>query len=231
MAKKHTRFSKLHQALKDSGYTATTGRAGEYFNYLKGTNKLVVKRKPDSAYLKRFNVGVIPFGLEVSTKQNAVNSRQAAMTVLADVVRSSIDTLAPTTLFGIETDLTKTKEQFGFYAATATINIVATSATKSNATSGITKKDYKRYKSRSGSVPYGRVTTGVVDDSGTAVSDISKITEEDVRSQIMKKVKGHNTDAYRVLGVTFHPEVYPENQLVDVVKDPKAPNTFPAEPA
>lgn len=153
MAKKHTRFGKLHQALKDNGYQSTSGRAGEYLKFLQGTNKLVVARKPDSSYLKRFNIGVVPFGLEVSTKQNAVNMRQAAMTVMANVVRASINDLAPDTLFGLERDLTKTKEQIGFYAATATITIVATSGTKQPKTSEISFWGFILANARNGMLP------------------------------------------------------------------------------
>ena len=231
MAKKHTRFGKLHQALKDSGYTATTGRAGEYLNFLKGTNKLVVARKADSTYLKRFNVGVVPFGLEIKTAKDAVNSRQGSMTVLANVVLKSISTIAPDTLFGLERDLTKTEAHIGFYNATATISIVATSATKKSKTSGITKKDYKSYNARTGSVPYGRVLSpNIKDDSGAVVTDIFKVTEEDVRTSIMQSIKGKNTADYKVLGVTFHPEVYPETGLINTALDTKnAPTTLPAE--
>jgi len=229
MAKKHNRFGKLHQALKDNGYQSTTGRAGEYLNYLKGTNKLLVPRKADSSYLKRFNIGVVPFGLELSTKQNAVNMRQAAMTVMGNVVQSSISTLAPDTLFGLERDLTKTTALIGFYSATATITIVATSATKQAKTSTITKQSYKAFNSRRGSIPYGRVLSpNIKDDSGAAVTSLTNVTEEDVRGSIMETIKGKNTDQFKVLGVTFHPEVYPEAGLIDTAIDPKAPTTLPA---
>src|SRR6476620_10709847 len=127
MAKRRHRFSALHRDLKASNYTATSGRAGEYFNYLKGTNKLTIARKLDGKYLRRFNVGVVPFGIEYNSTANAINSHQGTITVVADNILTTILTKVTGVtegLFGIERDLTKTKEETGFYPALCKVFVV-----------------------------------------------------------------------------------------------------------
>lgn len=74
------RFNQLERELKASGYTASDGRAGEYFNYKKGINKIEVKRRPTAAHLKRFNVGAIPFGISPAGVPDT-NPRETSMTV------------------------------------------------------------------------------------------------------------------------------------------------------
>ncbi len=210
MAKKHRRFGRLHQTLKDTGYAASSGPGGEYLKFLKGDNKLTVPRKPDAKYLVRFNVGVIPFGNDVSTAANAINAYQTSMTVQADNIRNAFNTTAPDALFGISRDLTKAQEINGFYAATARITVYPTSqTTKDQKTSSITKRAYKAFKTRTGSVPYGR-SLSVLDASGAAITDLNKANEEDSRTTILNKLAGQTAGNFKCTGVSFTPETHPE---------------------
>ncbi|WP_375511420.1 hypothetical protein [uncultured Nostoc sp.] len=224
MAKKHKRFGALHKTLKDTNYSATSGAAGEYLNFLKGTNKLVVARKPDAKFLIRFNVGVIPFDIEPSSASGAINAYQGTMTVVADNIRGLFNTTLTDGLLGIERDLTKTKQITNFYPALAHITVIPTAATKTQKTSGITKRSYKAYPSRSGGVPYGRTTTSVKDESGATITDIAKETEEDSRKAIMIAVKGKEVTGFKCIGVSFTPELHPEDGFFDVAK-PTTPAT------
>ncbi|MHC5863309.1 hypothetical protein, partial [Nostoc sp.] len=198
--------------------SATSGAAGEYLNYLKGTNKLVVARKPDAKYLVRFNVGVIPFDIEPDATSGAVNAYQGTMTILANNILTKFTTLLPDGVLGIERDLTKTKEVPGFYPALAHIAVVPSSGAKSQKTSGITKRAYKAYPVRNGGVPYGRTTTTVKDPNGAAITDISKETEEDSRAAIMTAIKGKTVDTLKCIGVSFTPELHPEAGFFGVAK-------------
>lgn len=224
MAKKHRRFGALHKTLKDTNFTATSGAAGEYLNYLKGTNKLVVSRRPDPKFLIRFNVGVIPFDVEPSSTTGAINAYQGTITVVGDNIRALFNTTLTDALLGIERDLTKTKEITNFYPALAHITVIPTGATKTPKTSGITKRAYKAYPSRSGGVPYGRTTTSVKDDSGATITDIAKETEEDSRKAIMTAVKGKEVTGFKCIGASFTPEIHPEDGFFGVAK-PTTPAT------
>ncbi|MEH2454487.1 hypothetical protein [Nostoc sp.] len=230
MAKKHRRFGALHKTLKDTNYSATSGAAGEYLNFLKGTNKLVVARKPDAKYLVRFNVGVIPFDIEPKTGAGVLNAYQGAMTILGNNVAALFSATLTDAMLGIERDLTKTKEVPGFYPAVARIaTIPATATTKDSKTSGITKRAYKAFPTRTGGVPYGRTITSVKDESGATISDISKETEEDSRVAIMTAVKGITAGGHKCTSVSFSPELHPEAGFFGVAKPTtNVPTDLPA---
>ena len=209
MAKKHRRFGALHKALKDTGYKATDGPAGEYLKFLQGQNKITVARKPDSKYLVRFNVGVIPFDIEVPTGANDIKAYQGTTTVQANNILKVVTGLTDAML-GLERDLTKTREVAGFYPALAHVTVAATGQTKSPKTSGITKRSYKTINTRTGGLPYGRTKTSVKDPQGNAITDISNETEEDSRKAIMEAIKGKTFGNWICRGVTFTPELHPE---------------------
>jgi|GEM_PF-3463435 len=221
MPRKRNRFGKLHQSLKQSGYTATSGPAGEYLNYLKGVNKLVVPRKPTGQYLKLFSVGVTPFGEEPNTG-TANTALQANMTVQADLIKA-LFTTATDASFGIERDLTKTQIDLTFYAAECQITVVPTAAagaTKVAAISTITKQSYKKYPGiRSGSIPYGRTTTAPAaqtEGSTPTTPTLATVAEEDVRKSLMlslaKKTIG---GSYQIFGLHFIPEEFVEGRSFD----------------
>jgi len=228
MAKKHRRFGALHKALKDTGYQATSGPAGEYLKFLQGTNKIVVARRPDSKYLKRFNVGVTPFDIDVPTGANVITAYQGLITVQGNNILKAVTGITDS-IMGIERDLTKTKEVPGFYAALAHITIAATGQTpsKGNKTSGITKRAYTAINTRTGGVPYGR-STGVTDSTGAAISDLSKANEEDSRAFIMNAIKGKTFGNWIVKGATFTPETHPESGTFGVTLDASAPTDIPS---
>lgn len=235
MPRKKQRFGKLHQSLKDSGYTATSGPAGEYLNFLKGTNKLVVPRKPTAQYLKIFNVGVTPFGEEPNTGTNAITALQTGITVQADIIRALFNAVAPDAAFGIERDLAKTIIDPTFYAAECIITILPSAsltAAKTQATSAITKRAYKKYAGvRSGSVPYGRTTTApeAQTEGGTPTTPtLATVSEEDVRKSLMNDLKkGTVGGSYNILTLHFIPEEFVEARSFDRAKSSGAPTSLP----
>lgn len=228
MAKKHRRFGALHKTLKDTNFSATSGAAGEYLNYLKGTNKLVIARKPDPKFLVRFNVGIIPFDIEPSTVTSAINAYQGTMTVVGENIRALFNATLSDGLLGIERDLTKTKEIPGFYPALAHITVIpADTTTKTAKTSGITKRAYKAFPTRSGGVPYGRTIIGTHDPAGVSITDISKETEEDSKIAIMTVVKGKTAGGFKCIGVSFTPELHPEAGFFGVVAPTPATTGLP----
>ena len=236
MPRKKQRFGKLHQELKSSGYTATGGRAGEYLNYLKGTNKIVVARKPSSQYLKIFNVGVTPFGKEPNSGTNVETALQTGMTIQADIIRALFNTVAPDAAFGIERDLSKTNIDDIFYAAQCVITVVPTTsltAAKVQVTSGITKADYKKFAGiRAGSVPYGRTTTApqAQTEGGTPTTPtLATVAEEDVRKSLMVALKkGTIGGDYSIFSLHFVPEEFVAVRSFDRAKPSGAATTLPS---
>lgn len=222
MPRKKQRFGKLHQTLKETNYSATSGAAGEFLNYLKGSNKLVVARKPDAKFLKIFNVGVTPFGEEPNTGSGAITAMQASMTVQGDNIKS-LFSAATDAAFGIERDFAKMLIEPAFYAAECIFTVVPTASltqAKVQKASGITKRNYKTYAGvRSGSVPYGRTTT-VPDahtEGGTPTTPtLATVTEEDVRKSLMDVLKkGTVGGQFTILGLHFIPEEFVEIRSFD----------------
>lgn len=230
MPRSRGRFSRLNRELRASGASATSGRAGEYLNWLKGVNKINVTRRPSQAYMQRFNVGVIPFGVSPKTGASELNHVITSMTVQADAIKATV-TGATDAKLGIERDLTKIREESGFYPAQAKVLLVGASAQTETETSGITKQPYKTIKGRSGSIPYGRTTTGVVDaETGAAEADIGTVDELDIRNSLAREVfkKGTTVGSFKIKTVTFVSEEWKLEQLIGVVKPTNAPTTLPA---
>ncbi len=230
------RFGRLHATLKATGYSATNGPAGEYLNYLKGTNKLTVPRKPAANLLKTFNVGVIPFGQEPDNASGAKNAYETSITVQADNIKTLFVALAPDTLFGIERDLTKCEISEIFYAAQCHISVVPTNSLtggKQPATSNITKQAYKKYPGiRSGSIPYGRTTNAPAaqTEGGTPVATptIATESEEDSRLSISNALKkGVAQGEYTVYALRFIPEEFVEPRSFSKTRPTDAPTGIP----
>ena len=235
MSRKKVRFGKLHQTLKDTNYSATSGAAGEYLNYLKGTNKLTVARKPDAKFLKVFNVGVTPFGEEPNTGTNAITAVQASITVQGDNIKALFSS-ASDAAFGIERDLKKCLIDERFYAALCQITVVPTaslSQAKTSKTSQITKKAYKAFAGiRSGSVPYGRTTTvpDAQTEGGTPTTPtLATVSEEDVRKSLTDVLKkGTVGGQYTVFGLHFVPEEFVSPRSFDRAKPATTATGIPA---
>jgi hypothetical protein len=237
MPRKKKRFGKLHQALKDTGYAAGSGPAGNYLKFLQGTNKLVIPRKAGADFLKTFNVGVTPFGEEPNTGSAAITAREASITIQADNIKSLFQT-ATDAAFGIVRDLTQSLIDPSFYAAEAIITVVpsasvASGATKTSHTSAITLRPYKSYPGvRSGSVPYGRTTTApqAETEGGTPTTPtLATVSEEDVRLSIAQLLKkGTSGGTYQVLSLGFVPEEFVVNRSFSKAKKSDAPTGLPA---
>jgi len=230
------RFGRLHQTLKATNYSATSGAAGEFLNYLKGINKLLVARKPGSSYLRIFNVGVIPFGEEPDSTSGAKNPLEANMTVQADNIKALFSSVASDALFGIERIVANCTIDERFYAAQCRISVVPNTSlttTKETKTSQITKNLYKRYIGvRTGSIPYGRTTTAsaAVTEGGVPTTPtIATETEEDSRKSISNALrKGTVGGQYTVLSLSFIPEEFVDSRSFSKGKPSGAPTDIPS---
>lgn len=210
MARDKQRFSDLQRQLKQGNYSQTSGSAFEYLQYLRGINKIVVARRPGIKYLERFNVGVIPFDITMAAAAGDQHC-ECTMTVMAENIRAHFNANAPLTLFGIQSDLALCSQLQGFYPALARVTLRPLSQTTKDAVvSGITRRAYKRWKSRTGSIPFGRTTGGLKTAAGAASTDLNLSVQEQVEDSITESLKGKNTSTWQVIGISFVPEEHPE---------------------
>lgn len=211
MPRKRSRFSRLDAELKASGGTAPVGtRAGDFLNFRKGINKITQPRRPGSEVLARFGVGVLPFGLTPAATTPVYYI--ASMTIQAEQIRAFFNTAASLNNYGIETRTTATQDATGiFYPAQVKVFITALNAVSTPENSKIipSADQYRRFKGRSGSIPFGRTITGVT-DAGTNAAEtaLGNVDEEDVKKSLASKLKGQTTTAYRVKGISFVSELW-----------------------
>ena len=212
------RFGRLREQLAATGYSATGGETGNYNNYLKGESKLVIARKLDSKYLKRFNIRVRPFGIKAPASTAPIQGLQAAVTYQGwNIFNLFSDKITPTNIGVKQDELTDATVNEQYYPATVRIFIVPTadlSSGKVPKISQITKNAYKAYENvRSGAMPYGRDLTGVlVPEGGTAPTDLNTVTEEDVKAFILDKLKGAVGGEWTCIAVVFTPEYFGEGR-------------------
>jgi len=230
--RRNVAFSQLKKTIRLAGGTVdANSAAGNYQQWAEGKTKKTIANKPTGALAQKFNVGVIPFEHDYNSTQGAINSHQVAMTQQAQAVLAATTGLTDS-LLGITRTLAQTIILFGIYPAVANVKLqAATSTSKLSRTSAITKNSYKTYATRTGGIPYGRsIDAAVVDSTGTAFTDLAKVSEEDVRNAILQKAKGQTFGSYKVVGISFLPEIYPEVELSGVTPPTTVPGlTLPTQ--
>lgn len=223
MAKrKRDRFSRLKQSLKDAGGVTTAGTPiDDYLNFLKGVNNITMDRRPSSAAMARFSVGVIPFGLSPSTTPVRY---LATMTNQAELIRAQA--VVSENSFGISKTLTGVVPSPLFCPAYCKVfmTLLAEVPTSQSSKILVSNPAYKRLKGRSGSIPFGRTLTNVIDaTTGVAETALSDVEEEDVKRSLAAELKGKVGSTHKVKGVSFVSEIWLTTKNV-----PGAIGTLPA---
>lgn len=209
MPRKRQRFSRLNAELKASLGTAAAGtRAADYLNFLKGVSRIRQPRRPNSASMARFGVGVIPFGI---TPVATPVAYLASMTNQAEQIRLLFTGAANENNYGIKNKDPLTKPDPLFFPAQVKIFATVPGAASTPETSRVLPNQgtYKSVKGRSGSVPFGRTVTGIGDAiSGTAETAIGDVDEEDVKRSLAAALKGAVGTGYKVKGISFVSEFW-----------------------
>lgn len=232
MPRSKGRFSRLNKELRASGASATAGRAGEYLKFLKGENKIDVGRRPAQEQLQIFNVAVIPFGVSPRTGTADQGQLQVSMTVQADNIRNLFGADGNDARFGIDRNLANAGTDKGFYPALVRVFVALANEQPTNATSGIlgaTYGKYKRYKGRSGSIPFGRTLRDMIDPAtGTGPAALGAVNEEMVKNAISRNLKNKEFQGYKVRSVSFVSEVWKAEGKMDATRPANAPTTIAA---
>lgn len=88
--------------------------------------------------------------------------------------------------------MAKVSQGDGFYPALARIKMVGATAIPTTETSGILGSVFGKYKSikgRSGSIPFGRTLTSVIDTkTGAAETSLADVDEEDVTTDLLNSL-------------------------------------------
>jgi hypothetical protein len=201
------RFGKLHQTLKDTGFAPTGGVALEYLNYLKGANKLTIRRKTDKSLKPLVNCGVIPFNepQSATTTTSKPGGFETTWSLQGAAIQAAFSTQISLALLGIENDLSKCQVHSGFYSAILHVTVRDKGAAKvQDIESQITKKKYNAYPTRSGGIPFGR-SIGIKLPDGTT-STAATSYEEATREDLLSKVKGQIGGTYLCVGAQITPE-------------------------
>ena len=216
MPRRTPRFARLNRLLKATNGTATSGEVFEYQKYLQGLNNIDVLRRPDGKYLQLLAVGVIPFGNYPNTGTG--RALKIGVTAQADAIRALFGTALADNDLGLERTEANIDENPGtFYPSLVKIAVAPSAQTLDTKLSGITKRNYKRMKSRSGSIPFGRSITTITDaQTGTPITTIPNVDEQDVKISLIAKIKGQiNPDtkvitgqAQKLVSFSFDSEVW-----------------------
>lgn len=221
MPRRINRFNRLNKLLRaTNGTIPTTGELSGYYKFVTGQNKIDVKRPPVKGMMKMVGVGVIPFGDYPST--GTASKIRVGMTVQAEIIRQKIGTKFGDSDLGLERDESNMENNTGsFYPALIKVALSVAGANPDSETSAVTGEKYKRMKARSGSIPFGRSITSVVDanDGTTAITDIAKVDERDMVRTLTKKLKGSidadrkisNATDYELLSYSFESELFRAN--------------------
>jgi hypothetical protein len=201
MPRRRRRFSDLEKQFRESGGTAAPGsKLAGYIEFKKGERTITVEKVLTSTQRKRYGFGILPFGV---TPADTTPKRYAApITAYSNTGRTSLN--LSNARLGYENIDADTEQSENFYPALLRV-FVRSSDTKTNPTSGVTGKKYKRLPGSTYGIPFGRTITSVTDqESGTTESTIDKVDEEDVKSSLMTFVRVQTN----VSSVSYEPEVF-----------------------
>lgn len=201
MPRRRRRFADLEKQFRASGGLAEPGsRLAGYIEFKKGTRTITVEKILTSAQRKRYGFAILPFG--VTPADTTPKRYAAAITAYSNSGRTALN-LTDSKL-GYQNIDTGTEQSETFYPALVRA-FVKSSDTKTNPTSGVTGKKYKRTPGSTYSCPFGRTITSVGDaETGTAETAIDKVDAEDVRKSLADFLKTQTG----VASVSFEPEVF-----------------------
>ncbi|MFY7804217.1 MAG: hypothetical protein ACOVQ7_12400 [Limnoraphis robusta] len=200
--KKSAKFSKLNPE-EWAKYTAVKF----------GTASYTVDRAAPPEDKERYACGVIPFGISAPASGG---SKKTAISRAAAKFCAAMGGTAYSE-FGIETNAANAgAPPDGWYAALCFITLRAPEATSSTATSQLTGRKYKKYRTRAASIPFGRRSkaTPRADDPATPTTDTNDRDYEDCKTAIVAFVRGSGGSAgafgssYEVASLSFENEIW-----------------------
>ncbi len=115
--------------------------------------------------------------------------------------------------FGIEetADATNAAKD-GFYPALVSITIIGEGATPQPRVSQLTSRDYKKHRTRSASVPFGRRTSSPPSDAttGAALSNTDAVDYKDMEADLSEKIRDTTAapSGSKVKSVSFEAEIW-----------------------
>jgi len=137
-----------------------SGEQDHYIEYLKNVHKHKHNNPTSIAMRRRYAVSVYPFGLhaaDAATINNEANRYQVSITAQASAIADKF-TLTGANRFGYKESLdSSNKKGQGFKPALMRITLYNPDTTPTNGTSAFTGREVKRYRSRSGSIPIGKI--------------------------------------------------------------------------
>lgn len=203
MPRHKSRFSDLEKQFRQAGGTAAPGSAlAKYIDFKSGKTKIERRKGTtlSATERKRFGVSVLPFTKDVVAPVIQTSRYQASITGFSNDGAKALS-LSPASL-GHEKvtvgGLTANADP-SFYAALIK-PIVRTGTAKKGVKSSITGIEYQYYESSSYSIPFGRTSTGLANDS-----------EDERRVQLTSDAK-LSTLTKPAVAVGFDPEVFRDKQ-------------------
>jgi hypothetical protein len=181
-----------------------------YVGVKKGTTEYKVKRPAPAEDKERYACGVVPFGFSppsTGNKHDAVSISRAAAKFITAYGNVTYTTFG---INGTAAEVNSGKE--GFYPALVTISLIGENATPSDEKSQLTGRTYKKHKTRSASVPFGRRTTTPPKDAvkGTALADADAVDYKDMEVDLSEKLRNSSNvpSGSEVQTLSFEPEIW-----------------------
>ena len=174
-----------------------------------GTATYKVDRAAPPEDKELYGCGVIPFGITPpSTNPHNTTSISRAGAKFLAAMGGTTDNE-----FGIERNTENTTAPpAGWYPALCFITLRAPDAVSTNATSQLTGRTYKKYRTRSASIPFGRRTIATEDArTGTATTGVADVDYADSKKAISTYIgtgPGTFGETYEVASLSFENEIW-----------------------
>jgi hypothetical protein len=181
-----------------------------YVGVKKGTTEYKVARPAPAEDKERYACGVIPFGFSPPSsgnKHDAVSISRAGVKFITAFGSVSNAT------FGIETTESATNAtKEGFYPALVTISLIGANTTPTDQKSQLTGRTYKKHKTRSASIPFGRRATNLPADAvtGGTLSATDDVDYKDMEKAIAATLRAVSAapSGSEVQTLSFEAEVW-----------------------
>ena len=208
MPRRRSRFARLERDLRNQAFNPTKGtNAAEFFNFLKGINKIKQTKPATGAEKAPKKVAIYPFNKSVS---DVVDPKQAFLTFFSTMSDAVVETQfnLKGKLGHIKFDPKVSQRHPNFYPALLRIFLKnPNQAAPATPTSGILKKQYNRYLGRSYAYPFGRDATLI---AGVPFSSISEQDSLDALKDVV-------TAKTKLATMSYEPEEFgsPERDAAD----------------
>ncbi|MGL5082328.1 MAG: hypothetical protein ACRC8A_12655 [Microcoleaceae cyanobacterium] len=186
--------AKTYQNLKDPAHKQ------KFIDYIEGRSVHKVPRAISGEARQKVSIAVVPFGIQLPGAPTAVNQYKTSATTQAMGIAKAIQSAL--TIFGIEDDEVGQTSNSRFEPALARVTIAAPGDTGTNSVSAFTGRTNKKFNSRGGSIPFGRVSSAPTQDYDLR------------REAVLIEIRGYTTNT--VKSVTFVPEYWDTTTVANV---------------